>query len=123
MKKIFAIILKDTLIRFTSPVEWLFFFILPVVFILLLSGGTGPSADQRIHLEVVDQAQSELSIALLAELEQSTSIKPVLTTLENAVSDFESSQASAILIIPTDFTLPWHKKVSLKWNSGSKKTT
>ncbi|MEA3326355.1 MAG: ABC transporter permease [Chloroflexota bacterium] len=110
MKKILAIILKDTLIRFTSPVEWLFFFILPVVFILLLSGGTGPSADQRIHLEVVDQAQSELSEMLLAELEKSTSVKPVLTTFENAVSDFDSRQASAILIIPKDFSLAMAQK-------------
>ena len=110
MKKILAIILKDTLIRFTNPIEWLFFFILPVVFILLLSGGTGPSADQRIHLEVVDQAQSELSEMLLAELEQSTSVKPVLTTFENAVSDFDSRQASAILIIPKDFSLAMAQK-------------
>ena len=41
MNKIAAIILKDTKIRLTSPVEWLFFLILPVIFIFILSGGTG----------------------------------------------------------------------------------
>ena len=105
MKKMLAIIFKDTRIRFTSPVEWLFFLILPVVFILLLSGGTGPSSDPRIQLEVVDQAQSVLSQTLIAELENSSSVKPVSTTLEDAVSDFESNQVSAILIIPEDFTI------------------
>ena len=105
MKKILPIIIKDTLIRFTSPVEWLFFLILPVVFILILSGGTGPSSDPRLQLEVVDQAQSVLSRTLIAELENSTSVKPVIATLEDAVSDFESNQVSAILIIPEDFII------------------
>ncbi len=103
MKKIFSIVFKDTRIRFTSPVEWMFFLILPIIFILILSGGTGPPDDQRISLKVVDQAQSELSSALLLELEKSSSVKPVLSDYEDAVSDFDSRQASAILIIPEDF--------------------
>jgi ABC-2 type transport system permease protein len=105
MKKTLAIFQKDTIIRFTSPVEWMFFLILPVVFILILSGGTGPAPDQRIHLEVVDLAQSELSRALLTELERSTSVIPVPTALEEAIDDFESRQVSAILIIPEDFDI------------------
>lgn len=105
MRKMFTIIFKDTLIRFSSPIEWLFFLILPVVFILILSGGTGPAPDQRIHLQVVDQAGSELSQALIEELETSTSVKPLPTSLENALSDFESRQVSAILIIPENFTI------------------
>lgn len=105
MKKIFAIIFKDTLIRFSSPIEWLFFLILPVVFILILSGGTGPAPDQRINLQVVDQAGSELSQALLEELAASTSVKPLPTDLDDALSDFESRQVSAILIIPEDFAI------------------
>lgn len=105
MKKTIAIIIKDALVRFTSPVEWMFFIILPVVFILILSGGTGPAPDQRIHLEVADLAQSDLSQALLDELERSTSVKPVPTALQDAIDDFESRQVSAILIIPEDFTI------------------
>lgn len=104
MKKVISIILKDTRIRFTSPVEWLFFLILPIVFILILSGGTGPPDDQRIHLQVVDQAKSELSEALISELEKSTSIKPIPTQYDEAVSDFDSRRVSAILIIPGNFT-------------------
>jgi len=43
MKKIFAIAWKDTLMRFTGWSEWLFFLILPIVFTLVLAGGTGGS--------------------------------------------------------------------------------
>lgn len=105
MKKVFSIILKDTLIRFTTPVEWLFFIILPIVFILILSGGTGPPDDQRINLQVADLAQSELSGALITELDKSSSVKPVPTELEEAISNFDSRQVSAILIIPENFTM------------------
>ncbi len=104
MKKIFAIIKKDTLIRFTSPVEWLFFIILPIVFILILSGGTGPPADQRIILLTVDQAQSTLSDALIAELEKSPSVRPELTDLDDALGKFDAYQVSAVLIILEGFT-------------------
>ncbi len=49
MKKIFAIFRKDTLLRFTSPVEWGFFLILPIIFTFILGSGTGNSQDQRIE--------------------------------------------------------------------------
>jgi len=103
VKKIFSIIYKDTRIRFASPVEWMFFLILPVIFILILSGGTGVPEDRRIQLEVVDLAESKLSKALISELETSTSVKPIPTSYKDAVSDFESRQASAILVIPENF--------------------
>ena len=105
MKKIIAISIKDTLIRFSNPVEWLFFFILPVIFIFILSGGTGVSSDQRIILLTVDQAKSGLSASFLAELERSTSVKPEITQLDEALEQFEARQVSAILIIPEDFTI------------------
>ena len=105
MNKIFSIVYKDIRIRFSSPVEWLFFIILPVVFILILSGGTGPPDDQRIIFPVVDRANSELSALLFSELEGSTSVRAVLTREEDALSDFESRQVSAVLLIPESFTL------------------
>jgi ABC-2 type transport system permease protein len=104
MKRIFAISYKDTLIRFTSPVEWLFFIIMPIVFIMILSGGTGPPPDQRITLLTVDQADTPLSAALVAELEKSPSVRPGLTELGNALDQFDSFQVSAVLIIPEDFS-------------------
>jgi len=105
MNKIWSIIRKDALIRFTSPVEWMFFLILPVLFIFILSGGTGAPADSRLTLLTVDQAGSELSASLIAELEKSSSVRPVLTDLEDALDEFEARQVSAVLIIPESFTI------------------
>ena len=105
MNKIWSIFRKDTLIRFTSPVEWMFFLVLPVLFIMILSGGTGAPADNRLNLLTVDQAGSTLSAALVAELEKSSAIKPLLIELEDALDEFDSRQASAVLIIPAGFTV------------------
>ena len=52
MKKIFAIAFKDARERFSGFTEWLFFLILPIVFTLVLAGGTGASSDNRIRLVV-----------------------------------------------------------------------
>jgi ABC-2 type transport system permease protein len=104
MKKMLAIMIKDTLIRFTSPVEWLFFIILPIVFIFILSGGTGPPGDQRIVLLTVDQAQSALSASLITELEKSPAVRPELADLGEAIRQFDAFQVSAVLIIPENFT-------------------
>ena len=77
MRKIFAIAWKDTLVRFTSPAEWLFFLILPLLFPIILSAGTGPQEDQRIKFYVVDQARTEFSENLISSLDESTSTRPV----------------------------------------------
>ncbi|MFA7406753.1 MAG: ABC transporter permease [Anaerolineaceae bacterium] len=105
MNKIWSIIRKDILIRFTSPVEWMFFLILPILFIFILSGSIGIPADSRLDLMTVDQANSTLSAALIAELEKSSSIKPLMSDLKNALDSFESRQASSVLIIPESFTV------------------
>lgn len=105
MNKIFAIIYKDTVLRFTSTIELLFFIILPLVFTFLLAGGT-PSgdADTRLALTVVDQAQSSLSASLIEQLEASTAVVPVLTDLASAEADFDSRRINALLVIPADFS-------------------
>ena len=56
LRKVFAIAWKDILLRFSSPAEWLFFLILPIVFTLVLAGGTGGAADARVRLVVADRA-------------------------------------------------------------------
>ena len=105
MKKIFAIIWKDTIIRFASIYEWLFFLILPIVFTMVLAGGTGGSSDQRVELLVVDQAQSPLSASLIASLEESDTVRPELMDLAGAEELFANRRASSVLIIPLAFTL------------------
>ena len=103
MKKILNIIWKDTLLRFSSRVELLFFLILPIIFTFILAGGTGSQkTDNRIRLLVVDQAQSPLSAQIIAELEKSETLRPDVLTLAKAESEFESRNASALLVIPAD---------------------
>ncbi len=105
MKKFFAIFIKDTLIRFTSPIEWAFFLILPIFFTFLIGGGTAQNQDSRAFFYVVDLAQSPLSTALINELEMSSSVRPGLASYDKAISEFEDNQVTAVLIIPLDFTL------------------
>jgi ABC-2 type transport system permease protein len=105
MKKIFAIAWKDTLLRFTGWSEWLFFLILPIVFTLVLAGGTGGSKDNRVRLVVVDQANSPLSADLVTALSNSQAVRPDLLTLAQADTQFSQRSASAVLIIPVEFDL------------------
>jgi ABC-2 type transport system permease protein len=103
MKKIFTIIWKDTILRFSSRSELLFFIILPIVFTFILAGGTGTQGgDNRIRLLVVDQAGSPLSAQIIAELEKSETVRPDLLALDKAESEFNARNASALLVIPAD---------------------
>ena len=101
MKKIFAIVWKDAIIRFASSSELLFFIILPIVFTFLLAGGT-PSGDDdnRIPFDVVDEANTAISKEIIAELESSTAVRPDLVTRAEAESQFEERRATAVFIIP-----------------------
>ncbi len=104
MKKVLGIILKDIAIRFSSPIEWLFFLVMPVVFMMILSGGTGMPADQRLVLPIVDLANSPISFSLIEELEKSPSVLPEITTWAKAERDFDGLKTPAVLIIPNSLT-------------------
>jgi len=101
MRKIFAIAWKDAIIRFASSSELLFFIILPVVFTFLLAGGT-PSGDDdpRIRLLVVDESNTAISRQIIAELQDSTAVRPEMTSRDEAQSQFDERRASAVFIIP-----------------------
>jgi len=104
MKKIFAIIYKDILVRFTSPSEWLFFLILPIIFTVIIGASSGPPEDQRIPLYVVDEAENPLSADLILALEKSSVVRPVVETIKDANADFEKRKVSAVLVIPSNFS-------------------
>ncbi len=106
MKKILAIIRKDIRLRFAGPSEWLFFLILPVVFTLILAGGTAGAGDARIRLLVVDQANTPLAAELIAALGKSEAIRPQVAPLATAESEFSQRRVSAVLIIPAAFDVP-----------------
>lgn len=101
MKKILAILRKDAIVRFSGFSELLFFIILPIIFTFLLAGGT-PDGEQdpRIRLLVVDEAQTTLSAQLIAELENSTAVRPELATREDANEQFDQRRASTVFTIP-----------------------
>ncbi len=106
LQKIFAISWKDALIRFSSASELLFFIVLPLFFTFLLAGGT-PSgdADSRILVLVVDEAQTTLSVEVIASLERSTAVQPRLVSQEEAEESFDERTVSAVLVIPAGFDL------------------
>jgi ABC-2 type transport system permease protein len=113
MKKIFAIIFKDIRLRFAGPSEWLFFLILPILFTVILAGGTGGSADGRVRLVVVDQAGSPLSTQLVAGLGKSEAVRPELLPLSQAEDQFSKRRASVVLVIPPEFDLEHLEQGSL----------
>jgi len=114
MKKIFAIAFKDARERFTGFTEWLFFLILPIIFTLILAGGTSASSDNRIRLIVADQANTPLSADLVTALENSAAVRPDLMTLAEAEDQFSQRRASAVLIIPAEFDLAHLQQGSLQ---------
>ena len=106
MKKIFAIAWKDTIVRFSSTSEWLFFIILPILFTFIFAGGV-PTGDEdnRIRLVVVDQANTTISQEIISELEQSTSVRLDILPLQEAEEQFDSRRTVAMLVIPAGLDL------------------
>ncbi len=105
MNKLIAIAWKDLRLRFTSPTEWLFFLILPIIFTFALAGGTGPQTDSRIRLVVVDEAGSPLSGRLIDALNSSAAVRPEVLSREDADSQFSGRRVSAELVIPAGFDM------------------
>jgi ABC-2 type transport system permease protein len=103
MKRILAIAWKDTLVRFASRGEWIFFLVLPVVFTLVLNAATGSaygSGDMRIPVLVVDQDGGELAQDLIAALDDSATVRVKETDLATAETQFKDREAPAMLVIP-----------------------
>ena len=105
MRKMIAIVWKDLLVRFSSPVELVFFILLPVVFTFILAGGSGAPKDGRVRLVVVDQAQTSLSAELVTALGKSEAVRAEVLPLDAAESQFSQRRVVALLIIPSGFDL------------------
>jgi ABC-2 type transport system permease protein len=105
IQKIWTMLWKDTIIRFSSKSELLFFLILPVIFTALLGGfmAPDPDADNRIPLLVVNEDGSPLAGSLLDALEQSGSVRVEAAPLADAEAAFAAEEAPALLRIPAGF--------------------
>ena len=100
LRNIVAIAWKDTLVRFSSRSELLFFIILPLIFIFILSGGPrGPKQDGRVILPIADDAGSAASRALIAAIDQSATVRSVPANGKRTLGDGDA----ALLIIPASF--------------------
>jgi ABC-2 type transport system permease protein len=102
MKKIYNIAWKDIKNRFSSPMEIMFFLVLPIIFTYLLSGTIG-SGGRTYELIVVDQDQTSLSGQLIEELTPAGSMEIVLASSEESEALADAQDTAAILTIPTGF--------------------
>lgn len=106
MRRVLGIAWKDLLIRFASPTELLFFIVLPVIFIFIVSGfasGQGGDGDNRIVVLVVNQDNTALSQELVQTLEASQSVRPEALDAAEAAQRFDDGDAPALLTIPAGF--------------------
>jgi ABC-2 type transport system permease protein len=107
MRKILAIIWKDTLVVFKEPAQWVFFLYLPLLFTFLLGGGFGAGGgqrpDDRVQLLVADEADTPASQQLLAALNQSAAVRVSALPRAEADAEFTADRAPALLVILPEF--------------------
>lgn len=104
MNQILAIMRKDILLRFTSPIELIFFLVLPILFTIIVAGfSSSQGGDNRINILVVNEDHSVLAAALLTRLTESTSVRPLETTRADAEARFAQRAAVTLLIVPAGF--------------------
>lgn len=106
LQKITALIWKDTIIRFSSWSEILFFLVLPIVFTVLLSGGVSGfsgDGDDRIPVLLVNEDNSDVAANLVATLTDSDTVQVVEETRTAAEERFADEEAAALLLIPAGF--------------------
>ena len=106
INKLAAIFRKDTIIRFESPWELMFFLILPIIFTFIIGGGLssgGPGEDNRVVVPVIDEDGSPAAANLLTALAASEAIRPETYGRSEAEELLDANDVGAILIIPDGF--------------------
>ena len=105
MSRILNIARKDILLRFASPVELLFFLILPVIFSVIVSSfaTSQGNGDNRTVVLVINQDGGVLSDDLVQTLESSASVRPEVLAADAAAKAFDDGDSPALLTIPAGF--------------------
>ncbi len=105
MNRILNIARKDTLLRFASPSELLFFIVLPVIFTMVVSNFASGQVnrDNRIAVLVVNQDGGALSQDLVQALTDGGSVRPETLDAAAAAAQFDDGDAPALLTIPAGF--------------------
>lgn len=105
LNKLIAIMRKDTILRFQSRSELLFFLVLPIIFTVIVSRSIPNSAaDSRVVLPVVDGDGGAQAAALLAELAKSGTVRPEVMSAGEAEAQLADNEVGAALIIPAGFS-------------------
>lgn len=106
-KKLAAMFRKDSVLRFESRSELLFFLILPIVFTFIVGGGMstgGPGEDDRVVVPFVDEDGGQGAADFLSALAASAAIRPAAYSREEAEELLDANDVGAILIIPAGFS-------------------
>ncbi len=105
--KIVAITIKDSLIRFSSRSELLFFLILPIVFTVLLSGtltgGGQQTGNNPSQVMVVNEDGTPLADSLIETIAEAEMIEIENQNLTTALTALADEEVVALLIIPAGF--------------------
>lgn len=110
LRKIWHLAWNDVKVYFASPTTLVFFLILPVIFTGVVGAGLqgsftppDPNVDRRYPILVADLDGSTLSNKLIAVLESSTVIRPVVRPQAEAERLFAEENVAALLILPQGF--------------------
>jgi len=106
--KSLSIALKDLQILIRDRGEIVQIFLLPLLFIVVLSGALGAigqgEEDTRLALAVVDLDGGEAAQALLAGLDAAGGVRIEFYELDEAQTMLDENEINRMLLIPADFT-------------------
>jgi ABC-2 type transport system permease protein len=106
--KSLSIALKDLQILIRDRGEIVQIFLLPLLFIVVLSGALGAigqgEEDTRLALAVVDLDGGEAAQALLAGLDAAGGVRIEFYELDEAQAMLDENEINRMLLIPADFT-------------------
>lgn len=108
MKLLWELILKDLRLFAADRRAMIISFVVPIAiasFMALLMGGQGPKTKptSKVPVLVVDEDQSDISGQILAKLDESASLAPRTTTLDEARSEVEKGKAPLAIVLPKGF--------------------
>jgi ABC-2 type transport system permease protein len=110
LRKIISIVRNDLIRRLKSPVGIIFIMLIPIVITLLIGlvfGGSGDTKLPRIRVLIVDKDEGLVSGFLRQSIQQDRMAEmfdPVVVEEEEGWSLINKGKASALIIIPENFT-------------------
>lgn len=111
MRAFFVVAWNEIRVEFSERSTIIFFLILPILFTGIVGIGLGSlhsdsdqDGDNRLTVAIVDKDESNLSEFLVSNLDQSSTVKPVLLSEQEALESQQAGEAYAILTIPSEYS-------------------